>query len=157
MSVDVTTLKPGDILLYRPKGIFGWIIAAKTWHNVSHCEVYDGAGKSWASRDGIGVNLYPWRDTELAWVLRPTMKLNLPWARRWAKDRIGTPYGWLDLLNFINIPIDAPGIVCSAFLTKFLRQAGWNVFPTDPARKVAPSQFLDLIGDRLNIVYKAAK
>jgi len=75
-------LRRGDCLLYRPKGFFGWVIATKTWHPVAHVEVYAGNDHSWASRDGLGVNLYPIRMTELAYVLRPTAPVDLARALR---------------------------------------------------------------------------
>lgn len=146
-------LKPGDCLLYKPKGAFGKLIALKTWHSISHVEVYNGNSQSWASRDGKGVNLYPLRETELAYVLRPTVALNLLGGRQYATSMIGTPYGWLDLLAFINVSKDSKGIVCSPFATAFYRACGWSIFPTDPVNKVAPFMFLDLIGNGMKQVY----
>lgn len=148
-------LKPGDCLLYKPKGIFGRLIAIKTWHKISHVEVYDGEGYSWASRDGQGVNLYSWRDSELAYVLHPTMGLNLDAARTWASSMVGTPYGWADLLNFIAINVNKKGIVCSPFVTEFYRHAGWNIFPTDESNDVAPFEFLSLVGNGFTVIYDA--
>lgn len=153
--MDVTLLQPGDCLLYKPKGIFGRIIQLKTWHSISHCEVYDGEGCSWASRDGKGVARYPWRDTELIYVLRPAKPLNMPFAREWARGMTGTPYGWFDLLAFVGVHKDFNGIICSAFLTKFYRMAGWNIFPTDDAKAVAPFEFLTLVDNGFTIIYQA--
>jgi hypothetical protein len=65
------TLKPGDVLLYKPKGLFGWLIRVKTWHKIAHVECYVGDGLSVASRDGKGVGKYPLRSSELAVVCRP--------------------------------------------------------------------------------------
>src|SRR5690242_9240288 len=100
-------LLPGDVLLYKPTSIYGLIIWAKTWHRISHVEVYDGDGYSWASRDGIGFNRYPLRIGQLAKVLRPTKEVLKQWdldaSRRWATEMIGTPYGWLDLTAFVGV------------------------------------------------------
>lgn len=147
-------LKAGDIMLYRPVKMtwrnfltwpFGQLICIKTWHHISHVEVYDGDGFSWASRDGRGFDRYPSRVSELTYILRPTVTLDLNAARYWARQMIGTPYGWIDLLNFIGVPVDRHGIVCSPAATGYFRAGGWDIFPTDPINKIAPFQFLDLV------------
>ena len=51
-SVARSVLLPGDVMLYRPSGVFGWLIRVKTWHPISHVEVHCGGGQSFASRDG---------------------------------------------------------------------------------------------------------
>ena len=148
-------LQAGDCLLYRPKGIFGQLIRIKTWHKISHVEVYAGNGMSYASRDGLGVNLYPVRLSELAWVLRPS-KLPANITFSYAKSMIGTPYGWLDLLAFIGLPVNFPGIVCSAFATNIYRtDLDWPIFPTDTATDIAPFEFLTLVGNGFNVIYQA--
>jgi hypothetical protein len=65
---------------------------------------------------------------------------------------LGTPYGWLDLLNFIGLNVDTEGIVCSAFATEFYRACGWNLFPTDQSNDVAPFEFLNLIGNGFDVI-----
>jgi hypothetical protein len=157
VPISLDGLQPGDIMLYHPPvyqwkkfwniNIFSKAIAIKTWHNISHVEIYDGNNMSWASRDGKGFDHYPVRTTELAYVLRPLRKLNLAVGRSWATSMIGTPYGWLDLLNFVGAPVDKKGIVCSPAAAGYLRACGWNVFPMDPINKIAPFQFLDLVED----------
>lgn len=147
-------LRAGDILLYRPTPFawshipgwfFGKAIAVKTWHSISHVEIYDGSLQSWAARDGVGFGKYPVRLSQLTYVLRPTVPLNLTAGRAWATSMIGTPYGWMDLLDFVGAPVDKKGIVCSPAAAGYLRACGWQVFPTDPINKVAPFQFLDLV------------
>lgn len=66
-------VKRGDILLYPPRSFFGRLIAIKTWHKIAHVEIYAGDGQSVASRDGIGVNLYPARLDDVKHVLRPAV------------------------------------------------------------------------------------
>lgn len=153
---DKLLVKPGDIFLYRPVGFFGYLISIKTWHAISHVEVYDGGQQSLASRDGIGVGRYPTRLSQLCYILRPRVKLDLEAGRRWFETVKGEPYGWLDLLDFVD-PFDliphGPGMVCSPFATSYLRACGWRVFPTDPPSKIAPFQFLDLIGVGLDVAY----
>lgn len=145
-------LKPGDVLLYSPKGIFGWIIRVKTWHKVAHCEVYVGHGESVASRDGIGVGRYPLRTAQLTAVCRmkpdairdaagTILPFNLFKALVWFERMKGTSYGWGDLLNFAGFNVDAWGIVCSPFCAKFLRAGGLDPFNGEPAQKIAPFQF----------------
>lgn len=146
-------LQAGDTLLYRPAGVFGWLISVKTWHRISHVEVYDGNYHSLASRDGLGVGRYPIRLSELAYVLRPTAKLDLAAGRRWFDAMKGTKYGWWDLANFVGIPVNTPGIVCSPFAAGFYRAAGWRVFPVDPINRIAPFQFLDLVGEGYEEIY----
>ena len=148
-------LKPGDILLYTPVGIFGKLISIKTWHRISHVEVYDGHQQSVASRDGIGVGRYPIRFSQLGYILRPQVPLNLSAGRAYFASLDGTPYGWAALLDFID-PTDlikGKGIVCSPFAAGFLRACGWSVFPADPVERVAPFQFLDLVGQSCSIAY----
>jgi uncharacterized protein YycO len=146
MIASETNLRPGDCLLYSPKGVFGKIVQLKTWHPISHVEIYRGMGTSWASRDGQGVNSYPWRNTELAYVLRPTQTLYLTNADAWATLQIGTPYGWLELLEFINITHRGKGMFCSEFACYYYRAAGWPMFPLDLPSQIAPFQFTSLIG-----------
>ncbi len=92
------------------------------------------------------MNDYPWRNTELAHILRPTLPLGLAAANYWAEQRIGTPYGWLELLNFLNVTVRGHGMFCSEFVTHYYRQAGWPLFPHDDPAQIAPFQFLDLLG-----------
>src|SRR5690348_3462336 len=103
MPLDVNALQPGDCLLYHPvKGsFFGWLIARKTWHDVSHCEMYVGKGKSFASRDGIGVGLYDLRVTELAYVLRPEDSLDWAAFWKWFKTVDGQKYDWFGLARMV--------------------------------------------------------
>jgi len=142
-------------MLYRPSSVFGTLISVKTWHRISHVEVYDGDKNSLASRDGQGVARYPVRLDHLAYVLRATQRLDLTKGRAYFESLKGTPYGWWDLLNFVGAPVNAKGIVCSPFAAGYLRAAGWNVFPEDPIEKVAPFQFLDLVGKACVVVYEA--
>lgn len=142
-------LQAGDCLLFSPSGFFGSIIKLKTWHNISHVEVYDGptgpsgAPQSWASRDGVGVNLYPARLNDIAIALRPRCLkgLDLDAMRAYGKSMIGTPYGWGDLLEFVNITHDFKGIVCSPFATLLYRAGGFDPFDGEDAQKIAPFEF----------------
>jgi hypothetical protein len=137
------SLKAGDVLLYKPKGLFGWFIRVKTWHAVAHVECYIGDGFSVASRDGIGVGKYPLRTSELVTVCRPidAVVLNWPRALAWFDRQKGTRYGWIDLLQFAGLNVDADGIVCSPFIARFCRMLGYDPFNGEDPQKVAPFEF----------------
>lgn len=145
-------LKPGDVLLYKPTSIYGWIIRVKTWHSVSHVEIYLGNGKSSASRDGIGVNIYPLRLDGLTCVMRPKQAFDTQKATAFTKSHAGTPYGWLDLLNFTGLRIHTKGIVCSPWVTEVLRNNNIPIFNDEDSDLIAPFQFLD--SELLSIVWK---
>lgn len=154
LAVDLRSLQAGDCILYKSTGFSGRIIALKTWHDIGHVEIYDGSSYSWASRDGIGVGHYPWRDTDIAYVLRPnTVKLDLVKGRQYGNSMLGAPYAWLDLLAFVGIKRDHKGIVCSPFACAFYRACGWNLFPTDDINFIAPFEFLNLAGNGFDILY----
>lgn len=145
-------LLPGDVLLYRPVSFFGAIIAMHTWHRVSHVEVYLGHGLSSASRDGLGVNIYPVRLSQLAYVLRPTVPVDAAALVSYTESWRGTPYGWRQLLDYFGISTSSRGIICSPWATLVLRRAGVNIFPADDPRYIAPFQFLDALGGLLSLV-----
>jgi hypothetical protein len=130
-------LKPGDIMLYSPSSIFGVIIKLKTWHSISHCEVYFGNGLSHASRDGVGVGEYPVRFDQLCHVIRP-VKYDTARAEAYYKTVAGIKYGWLELANFIGIPVRNKGMFCSEYVVYDQRAAGNNIFPSEDPSCVAP-------------------
>jgi hypothetical protein len=134
-------LQSGDVLLYRPKGAFGWIIRIKTGHKVGHVEVYYRDGFSAASRDGKGVNIYPLRTAELFKVCRPKTPFNVYGAMRYYQTVEGHPYGWMDLAAFLSFDVDGPGIVCSPFAAAFLRAGGINPFNGTPSHNITPGDF----------------
>lgn len=141
-------IEPGDCLLYRPKGKFGWIIAMKTWHQITHVEVYIGNGQSVASRDGIGVGLFSWRDTELAYILRPNKDFQIPPAMdAFYRKYRGQGYDWLGLLRFsMRSPVDKVRFnnkqFCSEFATRFYREGLLDPFNGEDADAIAPFEFL---------------
>lgn len=133
----------GDVLLYGAKGLYGKIIALKTWHGVGHCEVYIGNGFSVASRDGQGVGRYAARLDDIKHILRPELPFDLSAALCWFyREANGQPYGWLDLLQFIGLNINRKGTICSTFVVDWLRAGGIPIFNAEPSTKIAPFQFL---------------
>lgn len=142
-------LLPGDCILYAPKpgSLFGWLISVKTYHKISHCEMYVGKGRSVASRDGIGVGQYPWRDTEVAYILRPTNPLDWAAFWKWFYSVNGQKYDWLGLLRFVYTKSGATGkndkMFCSEFLARAYRALGAKVFnDIEDADAIAPAAFV---------------
>lgn len=138
----IALLQPGDLMLYKPgaRSFFGWLIRIKTWHAISHVEVYVGDGKSFASRDGIGTNIYPMRLSDLVLVRKPNLPFNIAKALAGFYRTGHQPYGWLDLLQFMGAPVDAKGVVCSPAATDFIRDGDVPVFGREPSIKIAPMQ-----------------
>ena len=145
-SDPLSLLLPGDCLLYRPKGFFGWLIAVKTWARIAHCEMYFGRGWSVASRDGEGVNYYPVREDRLAAVLRPKKFFDMPAAMKWFRATAWhQKYDWLGLLCFTlaKSQSNLNKMWCSEFLTRCYRQGGFHPFaPWWDADRIAPAQFI---------------
>ena len=147
MEFKESDLLPGDALLYKPKGFFGWVIAVKTWHMVGHCEVYVGGGKSIASRNGQGVNEYDVNLDNLHSVLRPKVTFDMVKAIEWFMTVKGQRYDWKGLLRFASrkpysVVIDENKQFCSEFMTRFYRKGGLPVFRNEDADSIAPYQFL---------------
>lgn len=139
-------LRVGDCLIYFTPSLFGWLTAIKTWSKVSHCEVYAGQGMSLASRNGIGVNRYPYRSDGLVCVRRPIGVLDIESANNWfeAEARFQR-YDWLGLFCFtLAAKHGHPRkMFCSEFATRWYRHA--SIQPFDPdwdADRVSPSMFL---------------
>jgi hypothetical protein len=139
-----TRLQPGDVMLYRPTGIFGRLIALKTWHAISHVEVAVGPGKAIASRDALGVNEYPIRWAQLAAVLRPDpARFDMAKAMEYFKTVKGQPYDFLGLLAFFRTKGAATNgkQFCSEFATNFYRAGGLDPFDGEAAQTVPPFYF----------------
>jgi hypothetical protein len=123
----------------------GWVIAVKTWTRISHVEVYRGDGLSYASRDGIGVNVYPLRTSNLGFVRRPMQPFDRDRVAYWFGSVRGQKYDWLGLLCFtLAVRQGSPNkMFCSEMATNLYRAAGLDaVNPDLDADTVAPSEFL---------------
>jgi hypothetical protein len=146
LSFEQHRLLPGDVILYRGTGLYGFVIRLKTWHDVGHVEVYIGDGMAVASRAGRGrgVQQYAVRlDQAVVAVLRPTQPIDLAAGLRWfEREARGMPYGWWDLGAFIGLTHDGHGMVCSPFATAFLRASGMPIFRREPINAIAPCDFL---------------
>lgn len=142
----IPQLQPGDAILYKPTDWVGWVIAVKTWTRVSHIEVYVGEGNSVASRNGIGVGLYPARLTDMAAVLRPISSLfDIKKSMEYFAKVRGQKYDWKDLLIF-GLLIkrgDRERQICSEFATNFYEAGGLRICQKEwKADRVSPSLFL---------------
>lgn len=147
-------LKPGDCLLYHSHGPFGWFIRLKTWSDVSHVEVYLGNEKSFASRDGQGVDIYPLKRDNISYVLRPRVGLNMVEGLKWANEVKGRKYDWWGLLRFFRIgAYNDKKMFCSEAATQFYQKCGFYPFhPKYCPGDVSPGMFkssaeLDVIYD----------
>lgn len=154
--MNISQLKAGDVLLYKGTGLYGFIIRLKTWHPEGHVEVFVGNGQSAASRDGLGVGIYPARTADLVKVLRPDVPFQRAAALDWFYHNANhLPYGWLDLLQFTGLNVDRRGIVCSPFAVRFLRAGGVPVLNGEVAEKVAPFELA--LDDYLKPVWTASE
>lgn len=125
MAIAREILHAGDVLLYRPRGLFGWLISVKTWSRYAHVEVYDGHDYALASRDGVGVGRYPYRSEDLAAVYRPRVPFDMNAGRRWFATVNGQPYDWFGLLAFTSAKLQGRengAMFCSEFAVRFLRR-----------------------------------
>lgn len=146
-------LQPGDVLLYKPAGVFGRLICLKTWSDYSHVELFVGGAAHpqavWASRDpkrwfpwpsGGGVNFYPFRDAQLALIRRPVHPLNTEALLDFARSTVGQAYDWTGLLKFFRInDAKQDRMFCSEAATRALRIAtGDRLFTNIDADAVSP-------------------
>ncbi len=142
----VSSLRPGDNLLFARRGFFNKIIALKTWcKSATHSEVYLGYGRVAASRNGQGVATYNLDLSGLSYVRRPKKKLNINQATEWHRHCIGQKYDWLGLLAFWFAAWQASPNKqwCSEHSTRFYRAGGFEPFNPDwDADRVAPATLL---------------
>jgi hypothetical protein len=128
-------LQPGDILLYRSNSLFGLLIRLKTGGRYSHCEIYIGNGKSWASRDGIGVGEYNLDLTNLKAVLRANNPelLDFDSGKFWFENVAkGQKYDWIGLLNFYIAKWQGrenDRMFCSEYVCRQFRAFNYPLFP----------------------------
>lgn len=148
-------LRPGDILLYGDAGLVDKLIEWKEGDtDTAHVEIYIGAGLTFASRNGIGVNTYQFTPDGLTHVRRPVARFDLNEVMVWIPSVKGVPYGFGDIKADLNIseqPED--GIVSAETLFKTgadcshiaaIAMAVGSCPQFDPAydwRKVTPANF----------------
>jgi hypothetical protein len=145
-------LKVGDILLYSSLDIFDIAIELKESDGKAHIEIYAGNSMSWASRNGIGVNTYPFRSSGLVAVRRPNGVFNKPAVDIWFEDGVrGMKYGWNDIFSSLEISVgdngttdikQFPGVDCSHFAAALMEVAECPQFDTGYSKsKITPAEF----------------
>jgi hypothetical protein len=136
-------LQIGDICLYSTRDLTDEVIELKEGDDIAHIEIYMGNNVSWASRNGIGVNAYPFRPEGLKYVLRPIGHFNEEVATSWFNDGVkGLPYGFGDILESINIKNNLKGVDCSHFAASLLEIAQVPLFNSwYPKNKITPRDF----------------
>lgn len=127
-------LVPGDVLLYNGSSVFSWLIRRVSNGSITHVEVYQGSGKSMASRDGEGVGTYPLRVNGLVAILRPKGQIRIKDAIAYHNTRVGAKYDWLGLVrSFVGnkwLKNDEKAW-CSEYVDEVMQAAGVNSFPED--------------------------
>ena len=143
MNFYLSILKPGDIMLFNTLDLVDDVIDFKTGSDVAHIEIYAGGSKSYASRNGIGVGLYPVRITGLRYVRRPVGVLDIGALEDFFNKVDGAKYGFGDILENINWNLPLPGYDCSHFAAALLRYGNCPQFDgTYPEPKITPRDFL---------------
>lgn len=140
-------LLPGDILIYTGTGIFDRLISFCTRSKADHIEAYAGNRMSVASRNGIGVNIYPFRREGLLAVIRPVQPFDFASAMRtfYAKQKGKVPYGWSDILLSLCLKIHPHGMDCSHFIDVWFNDGRLSFFePHEYAGKITPRDFFIL-------------
>jgi hypothetical protein len=143
---DWSDLHPGDCLGYFSRDIIDYAIALKTWTRLAHVEIYEGAGMSVASRNGLGVNRYMLRKSDIAVIRRPLGKIDLDLAKQWFEQYARyQKYDWKGLLCF-TLAVKQSSLdrqFCSEFMLRWYRAGRFQ--PLDPdwdADKTPPSFIL---------------
>ena len=93
----VSLLRPGDVLLYRHRGVRAWVIRHATWSDVSHCEVYLGDGLCATARGEQGTGIYDLETRNMRHLLRPIKPFDVDAAMRWHWALGWKPLGWVRL------------------------------------------------------------
>ncbi|MDE2098684.1 MAG: hypothetical protein KGL39_15630 [Patescibacteria group bacterium] len=145
MPVDPAILRPGDTLLYFENSTVDWLIAVKTGGKIAHIEIYAGDGMSEASRNEIGVNRYPLRQSGLVCVRRPLAPINWQLGEIWFnKVARGQKYDFKGLLCFYLAVQQGSRdrMFCSEFALRRKRMSGFEPFnPQQDADKTSPLDF----------------
>ena len=152
-SFDQSVLQSGDVLLYYTPDIVDFIIAEKTGHRVGHVERYATSGLSMASRNGVGVNIYPLRLDGLVSIRRPIGQFNFEKGYDWFNNGVdengikikGQGYDFDGLVSFTSF-VDrghAGQMFCSEFSVNFDRACGYASFnPAQGAWSISPAAIL---------------
>lgn len=140
-------LEVGDCLIYTGLSFFDILIRLKTWSYSCHVEIYVGGGKSVASRNFKGVDIYPLRLEGLYKVRRVNPlygKFDKEKAMQWFYSKAqGQAYDLIGLLSFVYAGWsgDPNKMFCSEFATRAYREGTIWVMADDwDADHTAPAQ-----------------
>jgi hypothetical protein len=135
------SLRPGDLLLYRRKGFWCWVIKVKTWSEIIHVETYLGDGIAHAARECSGVGRFPIEFDGLVAVRRPITPFDLTKAQPYLNNVNGQGYDYFGLLRFFTYgKQNTTKQFCSEDATRLARHAGVEPFtPETDADLVSPS------------------
>lgn len=148
------------VLLYSPSGVFGYAIAVfdikrvlKHGMAISHVEVYKGGGYSYASRDGIGVDTYPLRTSNIACVLESTIPLDMGDMASGFQAKLGHKYDNATIVSHVTKGLTEGNHleeVCSEVAAYLMRCAGnFKLFGNKKPDQVKPIDFLDEVDSGL--------
>jgi cell wall-associated NlpC family hydrolase len=142
-------LQPGDVLLYKGTGFFGWLTRTKTWSPVGHVEIYIGNGVTITASAQLGVAYHPLRvpHSRLLYVRRPKTPFNLPAAILWFETSAkGQKYDTFGLFRafFLRKAGAKDKMWCSEVSDSFLRAGEVFLFDCQYAapETISPAQFL---------------
>jgi hypothetical protein len=142
----IPTLVPGDVLLFRRRGVFNWLIEHASNSCVSHCEVYLGDSQTAACRNGVGVDIYAIDLRGLAVVLRPRAPFDVVTATAYQLSVLKQGYDWTGLWRAFAANQWGRNNTkqwCSENTTNVQRAGTVEPFTPDiPADMVAPGDFL---------------
>lgn len=149
MQPDIKDILPGSVLLYNTPGDLMDAIITRTGP-AAHTEWYEGNGQSLASRNGVGVNRYPFRAEDLIGILVPKITLDFLHAdfvskfTDWFETVRGDAYDWHGLAGFVvdSVTQTQGHWFCSAFVAKGCEMAGFPIFnPLWSPSLITPSDF----------------
>lgn len=149
LTISEKDLRPGDVLLYKGTGFFGWLTRTKTWSPVGHVEIYAGKGKTVTASAPLGVNYHPLRlpHKKLLYIRRPKTPFNLTAATIWFLNGVrGQKYDTFGLFRafFLRKPGAHDKMWCSEVSDGYLRAGEVYLFDCQHAtpESISPAQFL---------------
>jgi hypothetical protein len=144
----VIDLQHGDVLLYSGTRATDWLIRAKSWSRISHCEAVSINRSAVASRIPHGVDRYGIYLDGLKYIMRPLIAFDAPKAEAYFRSVRGWAYDYIGLFGFFNADWQGQqnrAMFCSEFATNYLRAGGVDPFNGYAADGIAPGEFLKSI------------
>lgn len=141
--MELSQIPPGSILLYSTNDLVDFLIELRSF-GVAHVEFYEGNGKSLASRNGIGVDRYDFRDDGRVAVLHNPL-IDVPAFTAQFEKIKGQKYAFKSLEGFVTgEPATEPNAkICSAMVAYCLLTQPFHTFGhLWPYSQIDPSDFL---------------